>query len=349
MSDRLHFAWNSKAISLCVVGAIAVFFISTAVLGVGESPKQVFRILFSSSFGSIESFSYTVFYATPLILTGLAVSIPLQAGLFNIGAEGQLTLGAIFAIASSQLFVRMGFPPALIFVASFFSAFLGGSIWGGIAGALRIYRSTHEVIGTIMLNFIAAALSNWVVLYAFKNPDTQSLETVWLPPSLRISHLWLQSTWGAPLALLVLMTVTFAIYKTWWGYRVRVCGHNASAAKVAGIKVEPTIIGTMVLGGGIAGLVGFCEIYFHSYRLIDSFSPQYGFTGIAVALISRGNPIGILASSLLFGALHKGTLDLDIETEHMTRDLSSIIQALLLMAIATQPQLEKLLQKKERK
>src|SRR4051812_5370670 len=180
---------------LLLLISIAVTATSVTVLAVGEKPFNVFLILWNAAFGSAENFSYTLFYATPMLLTGTAVSLALRAGLFNIGAEGQLYMGAVFA-ATWGAFTRNWFPAegySKIFAfatlgAGALFAFTGGALWGGLAGYLRTRRQIHEVIATIMLNFIAMAFANWVILNPLKNQETQNLETLTISPALQVSR-----------------------------------------------------------------------------------------------------------------------------------------------------------------
>lgn len=338
-------------LTIAVSWILALALTSVAVKLVGDSPMHVLKVLASSSFGSLENFSYTLFFAVPMLLTGAAVALALEAGMFNIGAEGQLYMGAVCAaawgMAANKLIspdlAGLHFVNAIIIVVGALAAFAGGAAWGAIAGYLRTKRGVHEVIATIMLNFIAMALVNWAILGPLKNPETQNLETVPLAPALRIPRLWQQTTWGFPMALLLAMLVLLAVRHTWWGFRVRATGQNEAAASKAGIAVTRTAFLTMAFSGGIAGLVGFNEVFLNSYRLLDGFSSGYGFTGLAIALLARGSPLGLALSALLLAGLHKGALDLDLETEKVTRDLSAVIQALILLALAAQPKISSML------
>lgn len=332
---------KNRALTLLASLGAALALTSLAVWLVGESPAHVLKVLALSAFGSTENISYTLFYATPLLLTGAAVAIALEAGLFNIGAEGQLYMGAVAAATWAAL-TRSWFAEAqasALLVAfalgtGFLVSFAAGALWGGVAGYLRTRRQTHEVLATIMLNFIAWAFANWVILNPLKNPDTQNSETTWVAEPLRVERLWHHVTPGLPIALLVATALLLAIRYTWWGFRVRATGQNEPAARLAGVGVNATMFYAMALSGGVAGLVGFHEVYCNAYRLLDSFSPSYGFMGLAIALLARGNVVLLVFASLLFGALHKGALDLDLETEKVTRDLSAVIQALILVALA---------------
>ncbi len=325
-----------KQIQTNVLRAFVAFvFICFLLLCFKENPIHVFKIFLNASCGSFENFSYTLFYAVPLIFTGTSVALAFQCGLFNIGAEGQLYIGALLATVwgiktaqwSSTFFI-----PGIVFGVLF--AFLGGALWAGIAGALKVWFKIHEVISTIMLNFIAAALVNWMVLYPLKNPDTQSIETKWIGETFRIPPLWHHMTSDFFLAIITAILFLVFIHKTYGGFRIRAVGENSKAARVAGMHIPMTRLKTMCLAGGVAGLAGFHEIYFSSYRLIDGFSPGFGFTAIGIAMISGSRPFVLIVTSIFFAALHKGSLDLDIETETITRDLSAIIQAIILLVLA---------------
>jgi simple sugar transport system permease protein len=219
------------------------------------------------------------------------------------------------------------------------AAFLAGALWGAIPGFLRAYRGSHEVINTIMLNFIAAGIASYVTLYLFRTTDSQNPETRALAPSFAIGHFGTLFE-DAPvstaiiLAILVAALVSFFFRKTVTGFELRAVGSNERAARAGGINVPRMQLLAMTLAGGLAGLVGVPEVLGNAMRFRTGFSPGYGFIGIAVALLGRGKPLGILAAALLFGALHKGTEYLDLDTEHVTRDLSLILQALVILSVS---------------
>lgn len=319
---------------LAVIFGLAIGLLITKLAG--EDPFNVLRILGKGAFGSRYDFGMTLFYATPLVLTGLAVAVPFHAGLFNIGAEGQLTLGALAAAATGILFPRC--PSVLAPILATLAAFSAGALWAAIPGWLRTKRGSHEVINTIMLNFVAAGLASYVTLYLLRNPDSQNPETRAIGAGYAIAHLdWFGD---APvsvalfLALIVAVLVGVFLWRTVAGYELRAVGQSETAAETAGIDSARVRILAMTLGGGLAGLVGVGEVLGNSGRFKMDFSPDYGFIGIAVALLGRNRPLGILAAALLFGALHKGASDLDMETEHVTRDLSLILQALIILSVS---------------
>lgn len=319
---------------LAILAGLALGLVVTSFAG--ESPLHVLHVLAEGAFGSGYDFGMTLFYATPLVFTGLSVALGLQAGLFNVGAEGQMLMGAMAATATGILFPNVPWPLAPLF--ALLAAFLAGGAWGAIPGWLRASRGSHEVINTIMLNFVAAGLTSWMTLYLFKNPDSQSPETRAIGPGYMLSHL---SIFGdAPVssaifvAILVVGLVWFFMNKTVLGYEIRAVGTNENAARAGGISPGKMRILAMALSGGLAGLVASGEIMGSSYRFKMGFSPGFGFIGIAVALLGRGKPVGIFFAALLFGALHKGSLDLDLETDFISQELSLILQAFIILAVS---------------
>jgi ABC-type uncharacterized transport system permease subunit len=302
----------------------------------GENPLEVYRILFAGSFGSLENLSYTLFYATPFIFTGLAVMIPYRAGLFNIGAEGQLYMGAVGLAMADHYLPDCGvFSPFLYVVC----AGLVAAAWAGIAGAIRAWRGCHEVITTIMLNFIAMSFSSYLVLSFWKDPTSQRAETPIFRNSSWLAHLPLGESPLNVCFILALMAAFFSwvcLERTTLGFRLRAVGQSPSAARVAGYRVAPTFFLSMCLGGAMAAGAAVNEILGNSHRFLDGFSSGYGFVGIAVAFLGRNHPLGIVISGIFFGALFKGAADLDIESTYITRDFSTVLQALIIAAVASE-------------
>jgi general nucleoside transport system permease protein len=304
----------------------------------GENPWQVLQILAKGAFGSGYDLGMTLFYSTPLILTGLSVAVAFQAGLFNIGAEGQLTLGALAAGAFGAVWPGLPTPLAPVFAG--LAAVFAGTVWGAIPGWLRARRGSHEVITTIMLNFVAAGLASYVALYLLKNPDSQNPETRPIGTGYLIRHFGIfgGAPVGAalPLALLAAGLVWVLLWRTTLGFELRAVGQNESAARAAGIDSGRIRIIALAIAGALAGMVGVGEVLGNAGKFKVGFSPDYGFIGIAVALLGRNQPAGVVAAGLLFGALHKGTADLDLETDHITRELSLVFQALIILSVSAE-------------
>jgi len=302
----------------------------------GESPWHVLQILGRGAFGSRYDFGMTLFYSTPLIFTGLSVAIAFHAGLFNIGAEGQLTLGALGAAVVGA--VWPGLPWPLAPVLATFAAILAGTVWGLIPGWLRARRGSHEVINTIMLNFVAAGLASYAALYLFKNPDSQNPETRPIGTGYLIHQFAIFGgapvSMALPLAILSAALVWILLWRMALGFEIRAVGQSEPAARAAGIDPGRIRIIALAAAGGLAGMVGVGEVLGSAGKFRVGFSPDYGFLGIAVALLGRNQPLGIVAAALLFGALHKGAADLDLESEHVTRELSLVFQALIILSVS---------------
>jgi general nucleoside transport system permease protein len=304
----------------------------------GESPWHVLGILARGAFGSRYDLGMTLFYSTPLIFTGLSVAVAFHAGLFNIGAEGQLALGALAAASVGAIWPGLAWPLAPVLAG--LAAILAGTIWGAIPGWLRARRGSHEVINTIMLNFIAAGLASYVALYLLKNPASQNPETRPVGAGYLISQFAIFGgapvSMALPLAVLAAVLVWWLLWQTALGFEMRAVGQSESAARAAGIDPGRIRIIAMSLAGGLAGMVGIGEVLGNAGKFKVGFSPEYGFIGIAVALLGRNQPAGVVAAALLFGALHKGTADLDLETEHVTRELSLVLQALIILSVSAE-------------
>jgi len=308
-------------------------------LCVGESPMKVLKVLYQSSFGTGYDFGMTLFYTAPLILTGLAVAIPFKAGLFNIGAEGQLTVGALAAAWAGVLGAGIQSPVLAVLFAGTL-AFLAGGLWGLLPGFLKARRGSHEVITTIMLNFIAAGVTAYFTLYTIKDPLSAQAETIPLPAAFHLKPFEMFN--GAPMGGLIFFLVLLAmvihhfIWNSSWGYELKALGENETAAETYGISRARVWMSSMFLAGGVAGLVGVVEVLGNAHRFKIGFSADYGFVGIAVALVARGNILGVLPSALLFGILQKGSASLDLETEKITRDLSYLIQGLIILGVSAE-------------
>jgi len=305
----------------------------------GEPPLKILQVLYKSGFGSGYDFGMTLFYTAPLILTGLAVAIPFKAGMFNIGAEGQLTVGALAAAWAGVIGAKIASPWIAIPFAVLM-AFAAGGIWGLIPGWLKAKRGSHEVITTIMLNFIAAGMTSYFTLYAIKDPASAQAETIALPAAFHLAPFPLFN--GAPMGALIFFLIALVaglhtlIWNSSWGYELKALGENETAAETFGISRTRVWLSSMFVAGGVAGLVGVVEVLGNSHRFKLGFSADFGFVGIAVALVARGNILGILPAAFLFGFLQKGAASLDLETEKVTRDLSYLIQGLIILGVSAE-------------
>lgn len=315
----------------------------------GENPWNVFVIFVKSGFGSIYDIGMTLAYSTPLILTGLSVAVAFKAGLFNIGAEGQLTMGALAAAAVGGLFTSL--PPVVAPILAGTCAALAGGFWGGIVGYLKVKRGAHEVITTIMLNFIAAGIAGYITVYVLKDTSSQNPQTIPIASQYVLHpYAFFQDapvTFALFLSIIAALVSWALLYKTPLGYEIRAVGENIHACSRAQINTSRTQILSMVFAGALAGFVGVGEVLGRAGTFKLDFSPGYGFTGIAVAFLARGNPIAIVFSAILFGALQKGASDLEIYTQNVTSDLASILQALIILVVSADGLWEKLFSRKK--
>ena len=319
------------------------------VLLMGDSPLAVYELIISSSFGSVDGICYTIFNATPLIFTGLAVAVAFKCGLLNIGAEGQLTVGALAAAWVGFTFT--GLPSFILIPLCIVGAMVAGGTWGAVPGILKAKFGAHEVINTIMMNFIAAGLVSYFTQYYFRTPGDAILQTKEISEK---AHIWrihdlissapkhLPVNVGFILAVIACVLVYIFLWKTKWGYELRAAGSSPTAAEYGGISVSRNIILAMTISGALAGLVAVGEVLGYRHRYYDGFSPGYGFIGIAVALLGRNHPIGILLSALLFGALIRSQLFIDIFTDKVSKDLTIVLQAIIILAVACEAPVRRL-------
>lgn len=326
-------AWRGHlTLSLSVVGATLLLSVAVLLL-CGYSPLRAGAALWAGSFGSSYALATTLIRTVPLLLTGLAIAVAFRCGALNIGAEGQLYLGALAAAMCGLAIPNL--PMGLLLPALLLSGAVAGMFWGGIAGALRAFRNVPEVLSTLMLNFVAL----YLVSYAVHGPLQESAgaypQTDPLPAAGQLPRLW-QGTrlhWGFPLALLVTAGVGVVMLKSTWGFRMRAVGASPAAAESMGISRRTHLLSAMLLSGGLAGLAGAIEISGVTRRLYENFSPGYGFTAIAVALLARLHPAALPITALLFGALEAGSLSLQ-STAGIPRALVEILKgAIILFAV----------------
>jgi general nucleoside transport system permease protein len=328
-----------------LIAVLAAFIIGgIVVLLIGDSPIQTYRLLIGSAFSWPDGIGYTLFNATPLIFTGLAVAVAFRCGLLNIGAEGQLYIAAF---ATAWVGIKFaGLSAWLLLPMCCLTAVLAGAIWGGIPGLLKARFGSHEVINTIMLNFIAVALAGYFTQYHYKAPGDPIMETVPVGPGAHIARLG-KFIPGLPdripvnlafiIAILACIFVYVLLWKTKWGYEIRATGANPSAAEYGGISIRKQIILAMAISGGLAGMVGINEVLGYRYRYYDGFSANYGFVGIAVALLGRNHPVGVFLAAILFAILLRGGIFVDAYTIHVSKDIVDMLQGIVIILVALRP------------
>ena len=273
---------------------------------------------------------------TPLLLCGLAVAVGLRAGLFNIGAQGQMTVGALAAASVGLIGSSVhGALPALIHVPLTIAAgAVVGAAWGGLAGLLKAWRGVHEVISTIMLNFIGIDLATYLVSHNLRDPHSQNLQTTTIAPSALLSPMVAHSnlTVGLFLAIAAAIGMNYLISRTSAGFMVRAVGNNPEAAEANGISTGRTLIFTMALSGGLAGIAGALEVMGVHHRYVDGLAGSYGFDGIAVALLAGLSGGGAILSAIFFGLLASGSDSMQA-TISVPAPVAVVVQAIVIIFV----------------
>jgi ABC-type uncharacterized transport system permease subunit len=295
-----------------------------------------YKSLFLGAFGSVYAISETLFAATPLILAGLAVALGFRAGLFNIGVTGQMLMGGMAAILIGlhvQLPAILHIPLALV------AALIGGAIWAGISGLLKARTGAHEVITTIMLNFIALFFVEYLLKTPlFQEPGRNNPLSEMLPPTARFPLIF-GANYRVSIGLLIALAAVFFVYwllfKSSLGFEFRAVGFNPTAGKYAGMKVASLYVLVMAISGSLAGLAGANQVMgLAPYQVTQGFAGTIGFDAIALALLGRSHPFGVLWAGLLFGALKAGGRQMQAAAQ-IPLDLVVVVQALIIVFIAS--------------
>lgn len=320
-------------ITAIIVGGVVIW-------SAGGNPFAAYAGMAEGAFGSAKAWSETLIWATPYIFAGLAVALAFKGGLFNIGAEGQLTLGAVAAALVGYglpSLLKTNIPTYIHLPLTVLAGMAAGGIWAGIPGWLKARFGGHEVINTIMMNYIALNLTSFLLNGPMKDPSPNNVlaRTPQVAESARFTPIFsgLRLHWGFVLALLIALLVWWLLWKTPLGFEIRMTGTNPSAARYAGVNVGRTIILTMIFSGMLAGLAGAIEVTALNYRHELGFSSGYGFDSIAIALLGKSHPAGVIIASILFGAMRNGATRMQFLTQ-IPVDVISVIQALILLFVA---------------
>jgi simple sugar transport system permease protein len=333
--------WVDLAL-LPLLNLLAAFLVSGVIVVIlGENPFEALRLLVFGAFGYGEAFGYTLYYATNFIFTGLAVALAFHAGLFNIGGEGQAFIGGL---GVGLVCLYLGFLPfVLVLPLAIAAGALFGGFWGFVPGWLQAKRGSHIVITTIMFNFIASAIMTYLMVNVLIRPGQASPESrvfaehTWLPQLHDLAARIGLDLPASPLnlafviGLVCCVLVWLYIWHTRAGYALRVVGQNEAAAVYGGIRPARVIMVAMALSGALAAGVGLNEIMGAQHRLILGFTGGFGFVGIAVALMGRSHPLGIVLAAVLFGALYQGGAELAFDMPKVSRDLVVVIQGLVIL------------------
>ncbi len=345
---------------IAIAGALLIG--SIVILLIGEDPVQVYKMMFGLAIGSRDGWGNVLFRATPLIFTGLAVAFAFRCGLFNIGGEGQVYVGAFLAAYVGFTFTNL--PAVVLIPLTIIAAAAGGGLWAFIPGFLRAKTGVHEVIVTIMMNWIASSLTFYLAL-VYKAPATEAMkaagvqqmiphtseiaEAARLPRIATIlSSLNIEFPSHNPLnvsffiAIIAALLVYYLLWKTSLGYEIRAVGHNPMASEYAGINISRNIILAMVISGALAGLVGTNEVMGYKFRWRQELFTSLGFNGIAVALLGKNHPLGVVLAAILFGILSYGGALVNIFTAgKIPRELIMVIQAVIVILVVVADEIVK--------
>ena len=322
--------------------AVALLAAGAMVALVGQDPLEVITVLLRGAFGTERGLSYTLYYTTTFIFTGLAVSVAFHGGLFNIGGEGQAIFGGL-GTGLVALWLSTSLPAWAMLPLMLVAGALFGMAWAAVPAYLQAYRGSHIVITTIMFNFLASSLLVYLLVNHLKVPGNMSVESAPFAASAKLPSMhdfmaWLGREWPASplntslfLALLAALAVYVLLWHTRAGYDLRATGSSAGAAAYAGINPKHQVMLAMAFSGALAGMVGMNEIAGVNGRLMLEYVSGAGFTGIAVALMGRNHPVGIVLASVLFGALFQGGAEVSFDVPGFSRDMVVMLQGFIVL------------------
>jgi simple sugar transport system permease protein len=327
-------AWLRALIEIAFyMGAIAAALLAGGLVMAiaGVSPLEAYRLIWDGAAGDWDSLKETLVKATPLLFAGLCYTFAYRCGLFNIGAEGQIYIGALTGTIAA-LYVPV-LPWYLHLPLCVLAGCAGGALWSGIAGLLKIGRGASEIINTIMLNYMAIYLVSYMVTGPLKEPGGSLPQSARLPDSAMLGKLFdSRLHYGFVIAVLAAVLLYVILNRTVWGYEIRSVGFNKQATKVMGIPVRRNLLLVMLVSGAVAGIGGYVEIAGVQNRLFQNFSPGYGYDGIAVALVGGAHPLGNIGSAILFGGLRSGANAMQRLTGTST-SLVYVIQAIIIILV----------------
>ncbi len=342
-------AWSVLAVPIVVtilsllVGTIVILASELLVTGRKFDPFlwfTAYAALAQGAFGGPDRVIQTLVYTTPLVFGGLAVAFGFKAGLFNIGAQGQFLVGALGAVVVGVALADAPAPVAI--VAATAAGILGGALWGFIPGFLKAVSGAHEVVSTIMLNYVAVQLLAALVSGPLKVPKSPSPVTFDVGNAAFPIILGDTGHIGIVLAVIAAATVWWLLFRTTWGFEIRSVGVNPDAARYAGMRPKLLIVATMTFSGGLAGLAGTSVLLGVTHSMTSSFGTTVGFDSIAVALLARSNPIGVVFAALLFGSMRAGAGLMQINA-HIPVELVDVLQATILLFLVASPVLRRVL------
>ena len=345
MSIRLTEAFEEGVLPPLVALLLAAVVGDALILSFGQSPGAVYKLLLEGTWGNAYGFGQVLYKATTLTFTGLAVGLGLRAGLFNIGAESQLAAGG-FCAALVGLVLPAGIPALLCLPLFLLAAALGGGVVGGVAGVLKSKFGAHEVITTIMLNFVVLALLNYFTSAKFHVPDTLHTAEIRSGALPRVAE-FVSSFHGSAANATILLAVATALAMGWYlfrsrrGFELRAVGLQPGAAEYAGVNVSGVTWRALAISGAIAGIGGLNYVLGYKHYYEEGFATGAGFLGIAVAIVGRSHPLGIVLAALLFATLSQGGLAVNAL---VPKQMVDVLQAVVIIAVSVSvPEVRRLL------
>jgi general nucleoside transport system permease protein len=340
--DAVRQIWTAAALPVVsillalVVGAVVM--LVSQLLEPGGSlnlllPFAAYRSLFLGAFGGVDEIVETLVQTTPLVLGGLAVSIGFKAGLFNIGAQGQFTLGALGAVVAGVALADQ--PPYLAIPLATLAGIAVGAFYGFIPGFLKAVSGAHEVVTTIMLNYVANSILAALVSGPLKVPNSPSPVTYDVGNAAFPILIGTDGHLGLVIAVAAAGVIWWLLFRTTRGFEIRTAGANPDAARYAGMRPKVIISYTMAISGALAGLAGACVVLGVTHKMQSSFATSVGFDSIAVALLARSNPLAVLPSALLFGAMRAGSNRMQVESRIPPELINVLVATALLFLVAT--------------
>jgi ABC-type uncharacterized transport system permease subunit len=334
-------AWADAVLVPIISLLLAAILSALVIVAIGEDPVAAVKLMVQGSLGSTYGWGYTLYYATNFMFTGLAVAVAFHARMFNIGGEGQAMLGGLGVAVVCLYMPWPHWSLALIFATLSAAAF--GAAWAFLPAYLQAKRGSHIVITTIMFNFIAAALLNYLLVNVMRPKGSMDPATAKFPETTHLPTLHdilepfgIAFSKAAPanvsliVAIIACVAVYFLIWRTRLGYEIRAFGHSESGAKYAGISPVKITVVAMLISGGLAGMMAINNVMGEGERLILNSTEGAGFIGIAVALMGRSHPFGVFLAAILFGFLYQGGAELALWTS-IPRELIVVIQALVIL------------------
>ena len=314
---------------------LALGFTTLILLLAGAPPLEAYKNILIGAFGSFKKFSDVLVAWVPLVIVTTGLLVTFTAGLWNIGIEGQITLGAIFTTWVLRLLQDTSVPPVLILIISILAGMLGGALWAAIVGALKTYGGVNEIFGGLGMNFVATALTIYLIFGPWKRPGVGSMsgtvpfaESLWLP---MISGLRL-SLWAVLIAIVALVIIYFLLQGTYFGLRLKSVGKNMRSSFTLGIPTGRYMMSAFFICGALAGLAGAIQVTAVYHRLIPSISSGYGFLGLLLAMLINYRAIWVIPVALFFAALNIGSIQLPIVLK-LDSSLSGVLQGALVLSV----------------